>query len=82
MNTTTAALGGIRSRSPVSPGRAPAWVSTSRAVAQWLGLSLSPAGHDLYLRSELLRLADSYEATQSSYAEDLRAAATSPPRQT
>lgn len=83
MNTTAPSFSGVLGiTSTATPVTAfPSLGAVSRRVARWLrsGLSASPAQRDLQVRSALLRLADSYEATQPSYSADLRAAATAEP---
>ena len=83
MNTTAPLFSGALGRPPTAtpPTAFPSLVAVSRMAAQWLrsGLSASPAQKDLQVRSALLRMADSYEATQPSYSADLRAAAAAEP---
>lgn len=78
MNTTVLELGAGR-RATAKPFPTPAWaewVANRLYRLQWLAAAVRmPAPTVPEAGLELLRLAEAYEATQPSYAADLRAAA-------
>lgn len=78
MNTTTTMdlQAGQNPARPFSPPAWAEWIAARLYRLQWLVSAVRmPAPTVPEASLELLRLADAYEATQPSYAADLRAAA-------